>query len=76
MATCRCGPLTHFPEPVFLRVVVTAQGGAVTAAFRSLKQRFTFLLPRFGLMEALEAAKVSRLILRWGDDCGCPNVMP
>lgn len=34
------------------------QGGALTAAFKGLKQRFTFLLPRFGLMEALEAAKV------------------
>lgn len=36
------------------------QGGALTAAFKGLKQRFTFLLPRFGLMEALEAAKVGR----------------
>lgn len=43
-------------------VFLTCQGGALTAAFKGLKQRFTFLLPHFGLMEALEAAKVSQSI--------------
>lgn len=38
------------------------KGGALTAAFKGLKQRFTFLLPRFGLLEALEAAKVWGLV--------------
>lgn len=54
----------------------STQGGALTAAFKGLKQRFTFLLPRFGLLEALEAAKVcgvddlsERLLSGETDEC-------
>jgi hypothetical protein len=42
----------------WLRCCGVGQMSGVSAAFGPLKQRFTFLLPGFHLMEVLEACKV------------------
>jgi len=54
---------TREPQQAAAEDVVTPSPRMATAAFKSLKQRFTFLLPRFGLQEALEAVRVADLVV-------------
>jgi len=54
---------TREPQQAVDDDVVKPSPRVTTAAFKSLKQRFTFLLPRFGLQDALEAARVADLVI-------------
>ncbi len=54
---------TREPQQAVQEDVAHASPRMTTAAFKGLKQRFTFLLPRFGLKEALEAARVADLVV-------------
>lgn len=44
-------------------VVVEGSSSSTTALFRAMKQRFTFVLPSFGLRECLEAVRVADLVV-------------
>ena len=54
---------TREPQQAAGEDVVMPTPRMATASFKSLKQRFTFLVPRFGLQEALEAVRVADLVV-------------